>query len=49
MHIAGKLSLGENPQYVYITHHLRMNYYVNFLGCLGSNGFQLGGRFGAIS
>ena len=22
-------------------HHLGMNFYVNFLGCLGSNGFQL--------
>ena len=26
--------------------HLGVNYYVNFLGHLGSNGFQLKGRFG---
>ena len=24
-----------------LTHHLGMNYYVNFLGCLDDNGFQL--------
>ena len=28
------------------THHLGMNYYVNFLGHLGSNGFLLKWRFG---
>ena len=27
-------------------HHLEINYYVNFLGRLGSNGFQLKWRFG---
>jgi hypothetical protein len=26
---------------LYLPHHLGMNYYVNFLGHLGSNGFQL--------
>ena len=31
------------------THHLGMNYYVNFLGRLGSNGFQLKWRFGIHS
>ena len=30
-------------------HHLGMNFYVNFLGCLGSNGFQLKWRFGIHS
>ena len=24
-----------------VSHHLEIDYYVNFLGCLGSNGFQL--------
>jgi hypothetical protein len=27
------------------THHLGLNYFVNFLGHLDSNGFQLKGRF----
>ena len=26
--------------FVHAPHHLGINYYVNFLGCLGSNGFQ---------
>ena len=29
---------------VAMSHHLGMNYYVNFLGHLGNNGFQLKGR-----
>ena len=29
-----------------LSHHLGINYYVNFLGHLGCNGFQLKGRFG---
>ena len=31
------------------SHHLGINYYVNFLGHLGSNGFQLKGRFGTMA
>ena len=30
------------------SHHLGLSYYVNFFGRLGSNGFQLKWRFGAI-
>ena len=30
----------------FITYHLGISYYVNFLGRLGSNGFQLKRRFG---
>ena len=30
------------------THHLEITYYVNFLGRLGSNGFQLKWRFGTL-
>ena len=30
-----------NSKFKHRTHHLEMNYYVNFLGHLGSNGFQL--------
>ena len=29
-----------------VTHHLGISYYVDFLGCLGNNGFQLKRRFG---
>ena len=35
--------LEEDPGF---THHLGINYYVNFLGRLGSNEFQLKRRFG---
>ena len=32
-----------------LTHHLEISYYVNFLGCLGSSGFQLKRRFGTMA
>ena len=32
---------GKDLRVFHLTHHLGMNFYVNFLGRVGSNGFQL--------
>ena len=40
------LGIQSKVQFLPLPHHLKMNCYVNFLGHLSSNGFQLKGRFG---
>ena len=46
--VAKALQLPTNKGSVFMieSHHLEISYYVNFLGRLGSNGFQLKWRFG---